>query len=297
MISAAQRDAVFQFVLRFLAMTSAGIICLICVFVARESWMVFDTGKGDFQISQLLYDDGWNPAGNEFNLMPMIVGSLLATIGSALLAAPLGIGVAVFLNYYAPAKIGWAVRRLVEIMAGVPSVVYGLWGLSVLVPLIASFSPLEQGQSLLAGVLILTFMTLPTVIVASDAAIQAVPQSHLNAAAALGLGKRATIWSIVLPAARLGLVSAVILQFARAIGETMAVLMVCGNIVKTPDSVFAPVRTLTANIALEMGYADTHHRSILFLSGLVGLAIVTVLMFAANAVSSSSHSKFRFLRS
>ncbi len=300
MISAVTRDAALAFLLRSLALASAGIICLICLFVARESWLALDStgtvnpadtvgsvnADGEpFQLSNLVNDDGWNPDGQQFNLLPMIVGSLLATFGSALLAGPLGIGVAVFLNYYAPKKIGWAVRRLVEIMAGVPSVVYGLWGLSVLVPMIASLSPIEQGQSLLAGILILTFMTIPTVVVASDAAIQAVPANQIHAAAALGLGRRATVWSIVLPAARFGLVSAIILQFARAIGETMAVLMVCGNIVKMPNSIFAPIRTLTSNIALEMGYADNHHRSILFLSGLVGLVIVSVLMLAANTFS------------
>ncbi len=249
-----------------------------------------DPGERTFELSHLVTDEAWNPGGREFNLLPMVFGSLLATFGSAFVAAPLGIGVAVFLNYYAPKKLGWVVRRLVEVMAGVPSVVYGLWGLSVLVPLIASVSPIEQGQSLLAGILILAFMTIPTIIVASDAAIQAVPQQQINAAAALGLGTRATVWSIVLPTARLGLLSAVILQFARAIGETMAVLMVCGNIVKTPDSIFAPVRTLTSNIALEMGYADDHHRSILFLSGLVGLVIVAGLMFVANLFSKTRHS-------
>lgn len=285
MISAAKRDTLFGFAIRFLAMTSAGIMFLVCVFVARESWQAFGSGEGDFQLSNLVTDDDWSPKSQQFNLVPMIVGSLLATIGSAFLAAPLGIGVAIFLNYYAPRSVSWTVRRLIEMMAGVPSVVYGLWGMSVLVPLIAIYSPLEQGQSLLAGILILAFMTVPTIIVASDAAIQAVPASHIRGAAALGLGRSATVWSIVVPSARFGLISAVILQFARAIGETMAVLMVCGNVVQTPNSIFAPVCTLTANIALEMGYADDHHRSVLFLSGLVGLAVVTVLMFTANLIS------------
>lgn len=289
MISAAKRDTLFGFVIRFLAMTSAGIMFLVCVFVARESWLAFSSGDGDFQLTNLATDDAWNPAGQQFNLVPMIVGSWLATVGSAFLAAPLGIGVAVFLNYYAPRNVSWVVRRLVEMMAGVPSVVYGLWGMSVLVPMIAMYSPLQQGQSLLAGILILAFMTVPTIIVASDAAIQAVPASYIRGAAALGMGRSATIWTVVIPAARLGLITAVILQFARAIGETMAVLMVCGNIVKTPNSIFEPVRTLTANIALEMGYAGDHHRSVLFLSGLVGLAVVTVFMLAANFLSNSRH--------
>ncbi len=281
-----RRDALFLFALRSLAAISAGIVILVVLFVARESWGIFSTNdQASISPTQFFTDQSWEPGKGEYNLTPMIVGSLVATLGSLLLTAPLGIGAAIFLNFYAPRKIAWCFRRTVEVLAGVPSVVYGLWGLSVLVPLIARFSPLGQGQSLLAGILILTFMTIPMVVVAADAALNAVPQSQINAAAVLGLGKRAIAWSIVVPAARLGLISAVILQVARAIGETMAVLMVCGNIVKVPSSVFKPVRTLTANIALEMGYADDVHRSVLFFSGLIGLALVAFLMAVANLVS------------
>lgn len=285
MLSPAQRDPLLLFSLRFLTMVSAGIIVLVVVFVARESWQVFQKSEGSFYFANVVTDDSWDPAAQEYDLKPMIVGSLFVTFGSALLTAPLGIGLAVFLNFYAPAKLSWPFRRTVEMMAGVPSVVYGLWGLTVLVPLIAEFSPLEQGQSLLAGILILTFMTLPTVVVAADAALQSVPESFSRGANALGISRRAIIWSVIVPAARWGLVSAVILQISRAIGETMAVLMVCGNIVQTPDSIFVPVRTLTANIALEMGYADAEHRSILFLSGLLGLGLVAVLMLFTNFLS------------
>ena len=285
MLSSDQRDTLLLFSLRFLTMVSAGIIVLVVVFVARESWQVFEKSEGSLYLSNVVTDDSWNPAADEYDLKPMIVGSLFVTFGSALLTAPLGIGLAVFLNFYAPGKLGWVFRRIVEVMAGVPSVVYGLWGLTVLVPLIAEFSPLEQGQSLLAGILILTFMTLPTVVVAADAALRSVPVGFSRGANALGISRRAIVWSVIFPAARWGLVSAVILQISRAIGETMAVLMVCGNIVQTPDSIFAPVRTLTANIALEMGYADAEHRSILFLSGLLGLGLVAVLMLFTNFLS------------
>jgi len=286
MLGSNRRDALFLIALRSLATISAGIVILVALFVARETWTIFsgDSPK-PFNLSRLFTDASWNPVGDQFNLMPMIVGSLAATLGSLLVTAPLGIGAAVFLNFYAPNKIAWCLRRTIEVLAGVPSVVYGLWGLSILVPLIAKFSPLEQGQSLLAGVLILSFMTIPTVVIAADAAINAVPKSQVNAAAVLGLGKRAIAWSIVVPAAKLGLFSAVVLQVARAIGETMAVLMVCGNIVQVPDSIFAPVRTLTANIALEMGYADEKHRAFLFLSGLIGLLLVAFLMALANSFS------------
>ena len=281
-----RRDALFLFALRSLAAISAGIVILVVLFVARESWAAFSAdSKSPLAFDRFFSDPSWDPPSSEYNLMPMIVGSLAATLGSVLVTAPLGIGAAVFLNFYAPQKIAWCLRRTVEVLAGVPSVVYGLWGLSVLVPLIARFSPLEQGQSLLAGILILTFMTIPTVVIAADAAVSSVSRAQVNAAAALGLGRRAIAWSIVVPAARLGLFSAVILQVARAIGETMAVLMVCGNIVEVPGSLFDPIRTLTANIALEMGDADDEHRSVLFVSGVIGLLLVAFLMALANTIS------------
>ena len=285
MISTERRDKLFGIALRSMAQISAGIIVFITLFVARESLRAFG-GSNDangLQLSNLVSDESWNPTSGQYNLTPMIVGSLLVTFGSTLLTVPIGIGSAVFLNFYAPRKIAWVYRRIVEVMAGVPSVVYGLWGLAVLVPWIATISPIDQGQSLLAGILILSFMTTPTIVVASDAAIQAVPDSQIRAAAGLALGRRAIAWSVVVPAARGGLISGIILQITRAVGETMAVLMVCGNIVQTPRSVFEPVRTLTANIALEMGYADDQHLSVLFISGLIGLALVAVLMLFANA--------------
>ena len=281
-----RRDALFLIALRSVATISAGIVVLVVLFVARESWSAISGGtENSISPSQYYSDETWSPSEQQFNFMPMIVGSLAATFGSLLLTAPLGIGAAVFLNFYAPRKIAWVFRRTIEVLAGVPSVVYGLWGISVLLPLIARFSPLEQGQSLLAGILILTFMTIPTVVIAADAAIKSVPNSQINAAAALGMGRRATVWSIVIPAARLGLISAVVLQVARAIGETMAVVMVCGSIVQVPRSVFEPVITLTANIALEMGYADGELRSVLFLTGLIALLLVAFLMALANTIS------------
>ena len=296
MISTERRDKLFGIVLRLMAQISAGVIVLITLFVARESLRAFSFGgqseqvqseesTNGFQITNLVTDESWNPTSGQYNLTPMIVGSLLVTFGSTLLTVPIGIGSAVFLNFYAPPKIAWVYRRIVEVMAGVPSVVYGLWGLAVLVPMIATISPLAQGQSLLAGILILSFMTMPTVVVASDAALQAVPKSQIRAAAALGLSTRASAWSVAVPAARWGLISGIILQITRAVGETMAVLMVCGNIVQTPRSIFEPVRTLTANIALEMGYADDQHQSVLFISGLIGLVLVAMLMLFANAQS------------
>ena len=273
-----RRDAVLRWTLRISAAVSAGVIVVIVLFVGRESIPALR----EIGVSRLFTDESWHPTSAKFNMLPMLVGTLAATIGSLLLTAPLGVGSAVFLRFYAPTRVAWLYRRVIEVLAGVPSVVYGLWGLSIVVPLLAQVSPLGQGQSLLAGILILTMMTLPTVAVAADAAMGSVAADHVRAAAALGLGRRAIAWSVVVPAARNGIFTGIILQVGRALGETMAVLMICGNIVQVPGSLFAPIRTLTANIALEMGYADPQHRSVLFVSGLMLLVMVGAIMLLAD---------------
>lgn len=201
-------------------------------------------------------------------------------VGAVLLAAPVGILSAVFCQFYAPEPVAAAYRRLMELLAGIPSVVYGLWGLVVLVPLIARLEP--PGPSLLAGILVLSLMILPTQALMADAALAAVPSSYLQGAAALGLSRWATVRGVVFPAARSALLAGAILQSGRAVGETMVVLMVTGNVVQAPSSLFHPVRTLTANIALEMAYALGDHRSALFVNGLLLLAMVVALVAAAD---------------
>jgi phosphate transport system permease protein len=203
--------------------------------------------------------------------------------GSVLIATPLGILSAVFCHYYAPPAIARLYRRLIELLAGIPSVVYGFWGIMVLVPLIAEIQP--PGPSLLAGILILTIMILPTIALMADASLANVPQQYIRGAAALGLPRWATIRGVVFPAAKSGLFTGVILEIGRAIGETMAILMVCGNVVQIPSSIFDPIRTLTANIALEMAYALGDHRAALFVSGLVLMAMIVALALAAEWIS------------
>ena len=232
--------------------------------------------------ARFVTDSGWSPTSRgeadaaRFDLSPMLIGSLAATSGAILLAAPLGLISAIFCRFYAPRALARSYRRWLELLAGIPSVVYGLWGLVVLAPLIRRIAP--PGTSLLAGILILALMCLPTIALLSEAALRNVPRAYLDGAAALGLSRWGTVRRVALPAARDGVGIAIALGTARAIGETMAVLMVCGNVVRVPDSVFDPVRTLTANIALELGYAAGDHRSALFVSGLVLMASVVALV-------------------
>lgn len=233
--------------------------------------------------SRFLTDASWHPGEGKFGLAPMLCGTILVTAGAVVLATPLGIISAVFSNYYAPPVFSGIYRRLIELLAGIPSVVYGFWGLVVLVPLIGMIEP--PGQSLLAGILILTLMILPTVALISDASFRNVPHEYTRGAAALGLSRITTVTNVVLPASKSGVFTGVIMSIGRAIGETMAVLMVCGNIVQVPESLFEPVRTLTANIALEMSYAAGVHSSALFVSGLILAALILVLIALAEKVS------------
>ena len=267
------------------AVTGA-VVLLIAFFLVAESLPAL-RGVG---LRRFLSDPSWFPAAGAaegtFGLGPMIWGTLLATAGAVLLAVPLGVLSAAFSQVYAPLGVGRAYRRLIEVLAGIPSVVYGFWGLTVLVPLIARYQP--PGASLLSGVLILALMILPTTTLATEAALENVPRRYLRGAAALGLGRWAILRGVALPAARSGIASGVILATGRALGETMAVLMVCGNVVRVPASVFDPVRTLTANIALEMAYAHAEHRSALFVSGLLLLALVSALVLTAETVDRRS---------
>lgn len=272
-------DRLLVWTLRAVAVVTGAVVVAIAFFLARESWPVLaEVGVGRF-----LTDPSWHPTEDRFRLVPMLWGTLWATAGAVLVATPLGLLSAVFCRFYAPAALARVYRRLIELLAGIPSVVYGFWGLVVLVPLIRRLEP--PGPSLLAGVLILAVMVLPTVALTADAALAAVPRSYLQAAAALGLSRATVVRGVALPAARSGILTGVILQTGRALGETMAVLMVCGNIVQAPSSIFDPVRTLTANIALEMAYALGDHRSALFVSGLLLLALVGLLVAAAEGVS------------
>lgn len=278
-MSRSRADAVLVWVLRGAAAVSGAVALLIAVFLVLESLPVLrNVGIGRF-----FGDPSWHPTEHLYNLAPMLWGTLFAMTGAVLVATPLGVLSAVFCQDYAPPRVAGVYRRLIELLAGIPSVVYGLWGLMVLVPLIGRVQP--PGPSLLAGIVVLSIMILPTIALSADAALAAVPAEYRRGAAALGISRWSTLRHVVFPAAKSGLFTGVILETGRAIGETMAILMVCGNQIRTPTSLFDPVRTLTANIALEMAYAMGDHRSALFVSGLLLLALIVALVGAAEWIS------------
>ncbi|WP_203434324.1 phosphate ABC transporter permease subunit PstC [Nitrosococcus halophilus] len=281
-----RNDKLLAWCLRGCASIAGLIILLIIVFLALEAIPALQ----QVGASKFFFDRGWHPSPlaseGHFNLAPMLVGTLMATGGAILLATPLGIGAALFCHYYAPPFLARLYRRLIELLAGIPSVIYGLWGLVVLVPLIRQLEP--PGPSLLAGILILALMILPTIALLADAALAGLPREYTQGAAALGFSRFSLIWHVALPAAKSGLLTGILLGTMRALGETMAVLMVCGNVVQVPGNIFDPIRTLTANIALEMAYAMGDHRSALFVSGLLLMALVMALIATVEILKPKS---------
>lgn len=261
--------------LRLLASLTAMVGVLITVFVFREALPALQS----IGVLRFFRDQAWYPLEGQFNLVPILLGTVLLALGGIAIAIPLGLLSALFCQFYAPKLLASAYQRLLELLAGIPSVVYGFWGLVVLVPKINQIHP--PGQSLLAGILILSLMILPTVALLSKTSLGEVPDDYLKGAEALSLSRWTTLTRIVLPTARSGLFTAVVLATGRALGETMAVLMVCGNVVQIPKSVFDPVRSLAANIALEMAYATADHRAVLFVSGLVLLGLIGLLVMIA----------------
>ena len=256
------------------ALIAALMLILIAVFLIGEAGPAIRAGAP----AAILPGPGWYPTSAEFGLYPMLLATLLVSGLALAIAAPFGLAAALFQLHYAPRWLGLPFRRLLELLAGIPSVVFGLWGLTRIVPLIAHVAP--PGVSLLAAAMVLAAMILPTVALLAGAAIAAVPDELWRAGRALGLGRFRLLATVILPAARSGIVTALVLALARALGETMAVVMVVGNVVQVPSSLLDPVRTLTANIALEMAYATGLHRSYLFFSGLLvlGLTLALVLM-------------------
>ena len=227
----------------------------------------------------------WVPSANKFGILPMIVASIISTIGALLIGAPIGILTAVFIAEVAPKKVAKVICSGVDLLAGIPSVLYGLFGLAVIVPTMQDLFNLPKGQSLLAVIIVLSIMMLPTIISVSQTAIKAVPNAYREGSLALGASKIETIFKVVLPAAKSGILAAVVLGTGRALGETMAVMLVAGNSPVIPNSIMDSVRPLTTNIALEMGYAFGTHQEMLFATGVVLFAFILILNLLLNKLS------------
>lgn len=252
---------------------------LICVFLfANGIPAMVEIGIPDF-----LLGTTWRPANDIYGIFPMIIGSIYVTAGALVFGVPAGLLTAIFLSRFASAKVAAFLKPGVELLAGIPSVVYGFFGLMIIVPFIRVNAP-GNGLSLLAASILLGIMILPTVITVAKNALDAVPQSYYEGALALGATHERSVLKVLVPAATSGIMAGVVLGIGRAIGETMAVVMVAGNQPIIPASIFDGVRTMTANIVLEMGYAADLHRGALIATGVVLFVFILLISVLFNAM-------------
>ncbi len=238
-----------------------------------------------FSMVDFLTGVEWLPGSEKFGIAPMIIASIIATLGALLIGVPVGIFTAVFIAEVAPKKVSKIMSPLIELLAGIPSVLYGVFGLSFIVPLIQNIFNLPKGQSLLAVIIVLAIMMLPTIISVSETAIKAVPKSYKEGSLALGASKIETIFKVIIPSAKSGILAGIVLGIGRALGETMAVILVAGNSPVIPTSITDSVRPLTTNIALEMGYAFGTHQEMLFATGVVLFSFILALNLLLNKLS------------
>jgi phosphate transport system permease protein len=261
------------------------------VFVALIFYFLMSAGLptvGDVPLS-VLFSKTWYPIEDHFGLLPLIGGSLVVTIGAALFAVPIGVGTAIFIAEVAPRWVREILKPFVEVLGGLPSVVLGFLGILILAPNLRRLLDLPTGLTALAGAILLAGITIPTIVSVAEDALDAVPRSYRDASLALGATQWQTIWRVTLPAARSGVLTAVMLGIGRAIGETMTVMMVTGNAPVIPGglgALFAPVRTMTATIAAEMGEVATGstHYHVLFFIGIVLFLIALVVNITASSV-------------
>lgn len=279
-------DCRLSAILTLLSAGAALLLMLIVLFLLNESWPFLARIWHDGHWLDLVKNQSWYPLEGQFGMTPMILASVAVTLGAIAIALPLGLANAIYLECYASAGTASGFRLLLNLLAGIPSVVFGLWGLTRLVPMITQWQP--PGASLLAAIVVLALMILPTIALTSASALASVPKDLRSGSMALGLRRKTQILHVMLPAARSGIAGGALLATARALGETMAVLMVAGNVVQLPSGLFEPVRVLTANIALEMAYAMGDHRASLFASGLLLTLLVWLLSWGAHRVNRRS---------
>jgi phosphate transport system permease protein len=275
--------------IRILGFSTIGFVALIFLFLLREGLPVFwEVSPGN------LFGTRWYPTFDIFGTLPLILGSAFVTIAAIAIALPLGVTTAVFVREVAPNWTREILKPIIEVLAGIPSVVLGFFGMHVLAPLVRTTFNAPTGLAAITGAVLLAYMALPTIISVAEDALDTVPKSYRDAALAMGATKWQTIWRVVVPSARSGIATAVMLGMGRAIGETMAVMMVTGNAGRMPlslGSLFMPVRTMTATVAAEMGEVangSVHYHS------LFGIGIILfVLTFIINIVAATAIFKKR----
>jgi phosphate ABC transporter permease protein PstC len=273
------KDKIAEKILLFIAFSAILSLLLITFFIFQQGVpLIFKVGLSNF------FSTHWAPTRGHFGILSMIVGSLMVTAGALVVGIPFGLACAIFLAEFSSRPIQKILKPIIELLAGIPSVVYGFMGIVILVPFIReNFG--GPGFSVLAASIILGIMILPTIVSISYDALSVVPPTYREGSLALGATKWQTIRMVLMPAARSGIVAGIILGMGRAVGETMAVIMIAGNALKIPHSILGSVRTLTSTIALELGYAAGDHRAALFACGAFLFLIIIVLNIIAIKVT------------
>lgn len=270
------KESIMRFIFTAAAMISIIAVLLICIFLfAGGIPAIREIGVFNFLLGK-----DWSPIDvpASFGIFPMILGSIYVTAGAVIIGVPIGILTAVFMAKVCPKRLYNVVKPLLDLLAGIPSIVYGFFGMTALVPFIRNLFG-GTGNSILAASIILGIMILPTVISITETSIRAVPESYYDGAVALGASHERSVFVVILPAAKSGIMAAIVLGIGRAIGETMAVIMVVGNqtVVRMPYEILKGIRTLTTNIVLEMGYSEGLHREALIATGVVLFVFILII--------------------
>ena len=268
------------------ALASILAVALICVFLFANGL----PAMREIGFLNFLTGTSWRPGNDIYGILPMIVGSIYITAGAIVIGVPIGLLTAIFMAFYCPKRIYGILKPCTELLAGIPSIVYGFFGMVVIAPTvldIAKFfgADISSGATILSAAILLGIMILPTIIGVSESAINAVPSSYYEGSLALGASHERSVFFATLPAAKSGILAGVILGVGRAIGETMAVIMVAGNQARMPKGILEGVRTMTANIVLEMGYATDLHREALIATAVVLFVFILIINLSFSIIS------------
>ena len=277
------KEKVMEGVFLFTAVISIIAVALICVFLFANGFPAMQK----IGVWQFLSGKVWKPTNNIFGIFPMILGSIYVTGGALLIGVPVGILMSIFMARFCPEKLYRILKPIVDLLAGIPSIVYGFFGLVVLVPFIREHFK-GNGNSILTASILLGIMILPTIIGPTESALRSVSESYYEGSLALGATKERSIFVVMLPAAKSGILAAVVLGIGRAIGETMAVIMVAGNQARMPAGLLKGLRTMTANIVTEMGYATGLHREALIATGVVLFVFILIINLSLSLLNRRS---------
>lgn len=276
------KEKVMEAVFLLTAVVSIVAVALICIFLFANGIPAMK----EIGFAEFLTGTKWKPGNDKYGIFPMILGSIYVTGGALLIGVPVGVLMSIFMARFCPAKLYKILKPIVDLLAGIPSIVYGFFGLVVLVPFIREHFE-SRGQSILCAAILLGIMILPTIIGASEPTIRAVEQSYYEGALALGATHERSVFTVIVPAAKSGIFAAIVLGVGRALGETMAVMMVVGNQPRVPDSILKGVRTLTTNIVMEMGYATDLHREALIATGVVLFVFILIINLCFSLIKRS----------